>query len=60
LRGRIVARLRDLEDGSWAHVPEAIGSHGPDGIAVAVTSLRRDGLIEQRADGAIRLPAHTP
>ena len=41
LRGRIVARLRDLEDGAWARMPEVIGSHGPDGIAMAVAALRQ-------------------
>jgi A/G-specific adenine glycosylase len=60
LRGRIVARLRDLEEGAWTRMPEAIGSHGPDGIALALEALRRDGLLEQRADGAIRLPAGEP
>jgi A/G-specific adenine glycosylase len=60
LRGRIVARLRDLEDGAWARMPEVIGSHGPDGIAMAVAALRHDGLLEERADGAVRLPAQAP
>jgi A/G-specific adenine glycosylase len=60
LRGRIVARLRDLEDGAWARMPEVIGSHGPDGIAMAVAALRHDGLVEERADGAVRLPAQAP
>jgi A/G-specific adenine glycosylase len=60
LRGRIVARLRELEDGAWARMPEAIGGHGPEGIATALAALRREGLLEQRADGAVRLPARLP
>ena len=60
LRGRIVARLRDLEGAAWTRLPEAIGGHGPDGIASAIAALRRDGLLEVRADGAVRLPAHPP
>ena len=54
LRGRIVARLRELEDGAWARMPEVIGSHGPDGIAMAVAALRqtassRSGLMAPSA-----------
>ena len=60
LRGRIVARLRDLEDGAWAQMPESIGAHGPDRVAVALAALRRDGLLEQRADGSVRLPSTAP
>jgi len=57
LRGRIVAHLRDVDDGTWVHLPEAIGSHGAEGIATAVQGLDRDGLVECRADGAVRLPS---
>jgi A/G-specific adenine glycosylase len=60
LRGRIVATLRDLEGDAWGQVPDVLGSHGPDGIALAVAALRRDGLVEQRADGALRLPSRLP
>ncbi len=57
LRGRIVAHLRDAEDGAWVRLPEAMGSHGAEGIATAVQGLGRDGLVERRADGAVRLPS---
>jgi A/G-specific adenine glycosylase len=60
LRGRIVAQLRELEGDSWARLPQALGSHEADGIALAVAALRREGLLEQRADGAVRLPARAP
>jgi A/G-specific adenine glycosylase len=60
LRGRIVAQLRDVEDGAWAHLPEAIGGHGSERIAEATAALQQDGLLEMRADGAVRLPSTTP
>jgi hypothetical protein len=60
LRGRIVAQLRNVEDGAWAHLPEAMGAHGSERIAEATAALQRDGLLEMRADGAVRLPSTTP
>jgi A/G-specific adenine glycosylase len=60
LRGRIVAGLRELEGGAWSPVPAALGSHDAASIAVAVDALVRDGLVERRADGALRLPIRAP
>jgi A/G-specific adenine glycosylase len=60
LRGRIVARLRDVEDGAWTQLPDSMGEHGPDQVAAAVAALRRDDLLELRADGSVRLPSVAP
>ena len=60
LRGRIVERLRAHETGAWVTLPGAIGRHGPQRIAEAVTALQRDGLLERRADGMVRLPSSVP
>lgn len=60
LRGRIVAHLRDLDGAAWGRLPETIGSHDQVGIAVALEALERDGLVERRADGAVRLPSSRP
>jgi A/G-specific adenine glycosylase len=57
LRGRIVARLRDLDDGRWERLPGELGDHDEAAIAVAVAGLERDGLLERRPDGAVRLPS---
>ena len=60
LRGRIVAQLRELDGSAWAHLPDSIGRHDAAGIAVALDALERDGLVERRADGAVRLPSSRP
>lgn len=56
LRGRIVARLRDLDGSAWTKLPDVIGEHGPDQVTAMVSALERDGLLERRSDGAVRLP----
>ena len=58
LRGRILDRLRDLDDGSWLAFGEAIGTHDTVAVAAALESLRRDGLVELRgtAPPEARLP----
>jgi A/G-specific adenine glycosylase len=60
LRGRIVAHLRQADEGAWVDLPDRIGSHGPQQVAAAAHALRRDGLLESRADGAVRLPSTSP
>jgi len=60
LRGRIVARLRDAEDGAWTQLPGWLGGHGPESVAAAVAALERDGLLERCAHGAVRLPSAAP
>jgi hypothetical protein len=57
LRGRIVARLREADGDAWTHLPGVIGPHGPEAVAGALEALLRDGLLERRADGAVRLPS---
>lgn len=60
LRGRIVACLREVDDAAWVTLPETLGGHGPERIAAAAEAMRREGLIEQRADGSVRLPSSSP
>ena len=60
LRGRIIARLRDLGPGEWTSMPTTIGSHDAARVAFAVDALVREGLIERRPDGALRLPGALP
>ena len=50
LRGRIVDRLRAVEDGTWAAVEAPIGSHDAAAVSDALLALARDGLVE--IDGA--------
>jgi A/G-specific adenine glycosylase len=57
LRGRIVAALREEADGAWTALPSWIGRHGPEGIDEAVGALEREGLLERRGDGRVRLPS---
>jgi A/G-specific adenine glycosylase len=57
LRGRIVERLRTLDDGAWGRLPDRIGDHGEVEIAAAVVALERDGLLERGPDGSVRLPS---
>ncbi len=58
LRGRILDRLRDLDDGAWLPFGEGIGGHDPAAVAVALAALARDGLLELRSTNppAARLP----
>ncbi|HJW22573.1 MAG TPA: A/G-specific adenine glycosylase [Candidatus Limnocylindrales bacterium] len=58
LRGRILDRLRDLDDGAWLAFGEAIGTHDIAAVAAALESLRRDALVELRgtAPAEARLP----
>jgi A/G-specific adenine glycosylase len=60
LRGRIVARLRIAEGDGWTRLDRPIGSHDLEAVARALRSLERDGLLERRPDGAVRLPSVAP
>jgi A/G-specific adenine glycosylase len=57
LRGRIVERLRGLEGGAWGRLPASIGSHDEAAIGIAIDGLERDGLLQRRPDGSVRLPS---
>src|SRR5436190_24117451 len=48
LRGRILDRLRDVDDGSWLAFNDSIGEHGIDAVQAALGRLARYGLIEGR------------
>jgi hypothetical protein len=54
-----VERLRAVDRGAWVSLPDPIGSHDVASVAAAVDALVRDGLIERRSDGAVRLPDGT-
>ena len=60
LRGRIVDRARDADDGDWIAFADAIGTHDRHAVREAVAALAGEGLLEMReaADGPeARLPA---
>ncbi|HEX7951298.1 MAG TPA: A/G-specific adenine glycosylase [Candidatus Limnocylindrales bacterium] len=60
LRGRILDRLRDLDDGAWLAFGEGIGGHDTAAVAAALRNLAGEGLLEVRAGAAppeARLPA---
>jgi A/G-specific adenine glycosylase len=48
LRGRILARARDAEDGTWIPFTGPIGEHAPPAVREAVLALAADGLLEAR------------
>jgi len=59
LRGRVLARARDAEDGEWIAYAEPMGSHATPAVREAVATLASEGLLEAResADGLeARLP----
>ena len=57
MRGRIIERLRDLDDGTWETLPASIGDHDTDAIEAVALALEREGMVERRPDGAVRLPS---
>ena len=59
LRGRIIARARDAEDGAWITYPEAIGQHRAHAVREAVMTLVAEGLLEAR-EGEDGLEARLP
>jgi A/G-specific adenine glycosylase len=59
LRGRILARARDAEDGAWVAYPEAIGEHPAHAVSEAVRALAAEGLLEVR-EGAGSPEARLP
>lgn len=57
LRGRIVARLRELDDDAWLRLEAPIGDHDAPAVEAAIAGLERDGLLQRRPDGFVRLPS---
>ena len=53
LRGRILARARDADDGAWVAYVDPMGVHGARAVREAVAALESEGLLEARevADG---------
>ena len=48
LRGRILERARDAEDGTWTPYADPIGTHGSRAVREAVKALASEGLLEAR------------
>ena len=51
LRGRILDRLRDAQDGLWVDLTGSIGEHEPDSVRAEVENLAREGLLELDESG---------
>ena len=51
LRGRILDRLRDADDGIWVDLGGPIGTHPAEAVRAAAVALGNEGLVE--LDGAI-------
>jgi A/G-specific adenine glycosylase len=56
LRGRIVARLRELPDGAWLELAGPLGEHDGAAVEAAVADLAGEGLLERDTSGRVRLP----
>jgi A/G-specific adenine glycosylase len=56
LRGRILGRLRDAEQGAWVSFGEPLGRHDVGAVRAALAGLAAEGFLEQREDRA-RLPS---
>jgi A/G-specific adenine glycosylase len=46
LRGRIIDRLRDAQEGAWVTLDGPIGEHPARAVRLAVLALASDGLVE--------------
>jgi A/G-specific adenine glycosylase len=46
LRGRILDRLRDLDDGAWARFAGALGTHPREAVRTELSRMATDGLLE--------------
>jgi A/G-specific adenine glycosylase len=55
LRGRIVDRLRDADDGAPVDLGEPFGTHSAEAVRAAVAGLARDGILELDPAGHARL-----
>ena len=50
LRGRVLDRLRDADDGSWTAFDGPIGGHDRIAVHEAFDGLASDGLVELASD----------
>jgi A/G-specific adenine glycosylase len=46
LRGRLLARLRDVRDGQWTTFDTSVGAHAAGDVHKALAAMARDGLVE--------------
>jgi A/G-specific adenine glycosylase len=46
LRGRILDRLRAVDDETWVALDGPIGEHGPERVLAAAQAMARDGVLE--------------
>lgn len=53
LRGRLVDRLRAAPDGGWTRIEGPIGNHDQTAVAVALTALARERMVEVRPPAAV-------
>lgn len=60
LRGHIVERLRNAPGDAWLSLSGPIGAHSVERVALALSSLEADGMLERREDGCARLPVGRP
>jgi A/G-specific adenine glycosylase len=59
LRGRVLQRARDAQDGAWVAFPAAMGVHSAAAVRKAVLALAGEGMLEARQDDGVveaRLP----
>jgi A/G-specific adenine glycosylase len=54
LRGRILDRLRDADDGRWVELSMPIGQHAAPAVAAALDQLHAEGMIERPANDPSR------
>jgi A/G-specific adenine glycosylase len=52
LRGRLVAAVTEVPPGTWVPLPERLGEHDADAIALAARGLEREGFLDLRAGEA--------
>jgi A/G-specific adenine glycosylase len=52
LRGRLVAAVTAAPMGTWVPLPETLGHHDADAIALAVRGLEREGFLDVRPGAA--------
>lgn len=59
LRGRILARLREVDGDAWAEFADSLGDHSRDAVQASLRTMGAEGLLELDTTGAFdraRLP----